>query len=542
LIKTVIVSREIVRFQWNRKNLIKLLAWTLGLLGFLQVGRAFLAIFSPVVIDYCEMTVGGAAEQLRLSSSLRDMYSPPGAPYAMPGVQYPPLFILLVAFVRATTGLGIILAERLPAWGLYAASGGLIGWLVWKETGHKWAAIISAGLPFCFWSVIIFAHAARVDPLALFLSLLAAVFYRKGRGTVKNLVLVSLLAALAFFSKQTYLAVTAAIFFDLVFSRADKAQGPAGEQPAAGSGTGPLTKLNWTGLVKAFSFAGLFGAWVIAGFALFGWLSSGEIFGIYEPSRAGSFILEKTPGFVGFFLLDHFPLILLALYSLRQQWRAGKRFWAFYTGFAALTCVTIIKDGAVDYYFNELAYLLALSVGLLVARITGTPSENPVEPANDLKPGLKFAPRLITAGLAVQALIALGMFVAWSPWKDFNASEAAYREGLALVNQAYQAEAGGGKPPLVLVDSFLLETGRSHQIGDYFIYSVLLRNGKRDAAPLVKDLENGRYSLVITETFNRWPPAVEAALAKGYNPGSIKRSDGQIIYLLYLKKQGLNES
>ena len=519
-------SHEKTRLQINRITIIKWAASILGLLGFLELGRAFLALFSPVVIDYCEMTVGGAAEQLRLGASLGDMYSPPVAAYGMPGVQYPPLFILLVAFIRAISGLGIILAERLPAWGLYTASGGLVGWIVWKETGQKWAAIVSAGLPFCFWSVIIFIHAARVDPLALFLSLLAAFVYRCSQ-SFKNLALVSLLAALAFFSKQTYLAVTAAVFFDLLLSRP---KDPVKTQAAAWQ-VGFLKTLSPDGLRKAVSFGGMFLAWVVAGFGLFGWLSEGEIFGIFDPTRAGSFIFDKAPGFVGFFLLGHLPLILLALYSLRQLWREGQRFWTFYSGFAALACVTIVKDGAVDYYFNELAYLLALSVGLLVARMLKTSSESQLTPNSKTRSWP--TGRLIGIGLAVQAVIALGMLIGWSPWKDFNASEAPYRDGLALVNKAYQAEVSGEKPPLVLVDSFLIETGRASQVGDYFIYSVLLRNGKRDATPLIKDLENRRYSLIITETFLRWPPEVEAALSKGYNSGSIKRTDGQIIYLIY---------
>ncbi len=514
------------RYQFKRSALIKLAALILGLLGCLEIARAFLALFSPIVIDYCEMTVGGAVEQLRPGASLREMYAPPAAPYGMPGVQYPPLFMLLVWGFQSLTGLGVFLAERLSAWGFYAGAGVLVGLIVWKETGRKGAALISAGLPFCFWSVIIFAHAARVDPLALFLSLLAAFGYRRLQKNFLTLALVALLAVLAFFSKQTYLAITAAVFLDLLFST------PKDPAKTASRQVGVLKHISREGLLKAVAFAGMLAAWAGLGFGLFGWLSAGEIFGIFDPSRAGSFIFDKAPGFVGFFLLDHLPLISLALVSLWLQWRQNQKFWVFYTLFAALACVTIVKDGAVDYYFNELAYLLALAVGLLVARFFNSPAERPVETSKFFLAARKW----IGPALAVQAVIALGMFVFWSPWKDFNASEGPYRQGLALVRQAYQSEGIGGKPPLVLVDSFLIETGRSRQVGDYFIYSVLLKNGKRETAPLVTDLENRRYSLIITETFNRWPPEVEAALAKGYNPSSIIRTDGQAIYYVYRVK------
>ena len=520
------------RFGFTRLTLVKGAAILLGLLGLLEIGRAFLALFAPVVIDYCEMTVGGAVEQLRQGYSLKEMYAPPGAAYGMPGVQYPPLFILLVWAFQSVSGLGIFLAERLAAWFFYAGAGALVGLIVWKESGQKVTALISAGLPFCFWSVIIFAHAARVDPLALFLSLLAAYCYRRAQPNFLNLALVALVAALAFFSKQTYLAVTAAVFLDLLFSPAAKPETPAPWQ------VGFLKKISRSSLGKAVTFAGLFVLWVGLGFGLFGGLSAGEIFGIFDPSRAGSFIFDKAPGFVGYFLLDHLPLIGLALVSLVIQWRKRQRFWVFYTLFAALACVTIIKDGAVDYYFNELAYLLALAVGLLVAHLQN-PQQATAPNAGLAKTKKKISSaKWVGPALAVQVVIALGMFVFWSPWKDFHASQAAYEQGLALVNQAYREEASGGKPPLVLVDSFLIETGRARQVGDYFIYSVLLRNGKRDATPLVTDLENRRYGLIITETFNRWPPEVEAALAKGYNPGSITRSDGQTLYYVYRPKPG----
>lgn len=513
------------RFRFDHLFLTRGAALLLGIFGLVEIGRSFGAIFSPVVIDYCEMTVGGAVEQLRLGYSLGDMYSPPGAAYSMPGVQYPPLFILLVAAFQKLTGLGIFLAERFAAWSFYAGSGALVGLIVWRETRHKWPALIAAALPFCFWSVIIFAHAARVDPLALFLSLLAALVYRRSQ-SFSNLALAALLATLAFFTKQTYLAVTAAVFCDLLFSA------PYSEAKTTGQ-TGFLRLIKRPGLLKAVAWAGMFVGWAGLGFILFGWLSAGQIFGIFDPARAGSFIFDKAPGFVGFFLLDHLPLIALALLSLALQWRQKERFWVFYTLFAALACITIVKDGAVDYYFNELAYLLALAVGLLLARFFTSLNKSRVEKAQDF-PGQKW----LGAALAVQAVIALGMLVFWSPWKDFDASQPAYQEGLALVRQAYNDAANGGKPSLVLVDSFLIETGHAGQIGDYFIYSVLLRNGKRDAAPLVADLENRKYALVITETFNGWPPEVEAALAKGYNPASIRRTDGPTIYYVYRAKSG----
>jgi hypothetical protein len=298
------------------------------------------------------------------------------------------------------------------------------------------------------------------------------------------------------------------------------------------------------------------------GFGVFGWWSRGELFGIYDPARAGSFIFHLVPGFVGFFILDHLALIVMALMALRGQWRQKEYFWPLYTLFAALACVTIIKDGAVDYYFNELAYVLAISAGLGLGLVfknlggsSGTKgqaqSQSPLKglinsSSKDIVSAKSYAPKfiwgqlswrqMVTFLLAIQAVVALGMFLFWSHWRDLNDNQRAYEEGLALVRTAQAEETRGEQPSLVLVNSFLLETGRADLIGDYFIYSVLLKNGKRDMRPFVTDLQNGRYRRVITEEFNRWPSEVETALANRYNLHIITGEAGRKIYWVYSLK------
>ncbi len=493
-----------------------------GLAG-LQLLRAFTALFAPIVLDYCEMVLAGATEQLRQSGNLRDIYAPPQAAYGMPGIQYPPLFTLLTTALRTVTGLSPVLVERLLAWSLYATAAGLVGLNVWQEVRHKWLAALGFGLPFCFWGVIIFIQAARVDPLALSLSLLTAYLYRHQTqtGPVKygTLALVAGTGVLAFFSKQTYLAVSAAIFFDIILCKVDLSNlAGCSDQKA----TRQIGKFKAKRLVF---FCGCWLGWAGLGMALFGWLSAGELFGIFEPARAGSFIFSKVPGFLSIFVFDHLPLLLLALIGLWWQWRQGQRFWPLYSLFAALTCITIIKDGAVDYYFNELGYVLSVSVVLA------------------LQPGLKLPrPGWRWAALTLQALLAAAMFLGWSQWKDYNAGQEAYDKGLALVRAAQVQEQQGGKPGLVLVDSFLLETGQAQRVGDYFIYSVLLSNNRRDPQPLINDLLAGRYRVIITENFLKWPPAVEAALSGRYQLQVIADKDGRKPYRVYtLRPAALEE-
>ncbi len=503
------------------------------------------------------MMVGGAARQLRDGAGLAAIYAPPATPYQMPGVQYPPLFIYLTSALSGLSGLKILLAERLLAWGFYVASGLVVGLIVWQETRQRWAAIAAGALPFAFWSVIIFVHAARVDPLALFLSLLAAYFYR--RMTLKNtldwrsLGLIAGLSVAAFFTKQTYLAVTAAIFLDLVVG---------GRRLRHFRFSIKELSTQFSVLSPVLVFVGWWLGWVGLGFGLFGWWSRGEIFGIYDPARAGSFIFQLVPGFVGFFVLDHVALLILAAVSLRREWQQSRYFWVIYGVFAALSCITIIKDGAVDYYFNELAYVLSIAVGLLVAPLLVEVRDEGFTiydlPLKEPRPRFTFRrgeatsrnlqiqnsklqiqnyssapdPRLKWL-LGFQTLVAMGMFLGWSHWKDFEASRLAYQEGFTLTQAAQAGEARGQKPGLILVNSFLLDSNRADEIGDYFIYSVLLKNGRRDMTPLLSDLETGRYRLIITETFNRWPSQIEEALNRRYNLRIIADTAGRPIYKVY---------
>lgn len=560
--------------RFFKLNWLKWLAAGLALGGAAELIRGFAALFDPLTLDYSEMIVAGMARQLSRTSSLAAIYAPLTTPYALPGVQYPPLFIWLNLLLLKLTGLPPLLSTRLLAWTAYAGSGFLVGGLVWQETRQRWAAVVAAGLPFCFWSVIIFINAARPDPLALFFSLLAAFFYRRmgksnslskdrsdqttmklechsergtseesvaenlrgaefnilatdaagyplgGRASIPGtpsvptrrdnepafvqigvgsvsvkahllkLFAIALLCALAFLSKQTYLAIGAAIFFDLMLTR---------------------------GRRRAALFFGLtLVALLVGGILLVNTLADGTFVGIFDPARAARFIFDKVPGFVGFFVLDHSPLFLIAGASMVWQLRRGEKFWPLYTLFATLACAAIVKDGAVDYYFNELAYVLSVNVGLALA-------------GNSTEPRAK---NWLTAAIGVQMLIAVAMFGAWGQGRAFDNFRQAYSEGVTLVQTA-QAQ---NRPVLIFADNLLLATNHTDLIGDYFIYSILVENKRRDPQPLVSDLERGYYDFVIGEEFFRWPQVFQTALDKYYTLHYLDGQDGRHLFRLYLRK------
>src|SRR5690348_1838763 len=82
----------------------------LAFFGGLELLRGFTALFAPVSNDYSEMMVAGMAQQLHLTGRLEYIYAPPNAPYSMPGVQYPPIFITLTSLLISLTGMGAVLA------------------------------------------------------------------------------------------------------------------------------------------------------------------------------------------------------------------------------------------------------------------------------------------------------------------------------------------------------------------------------------------------------------------------------------------------
>ncbi len=573
----------------------------LAFFGLLQLLRGFSALFAPVSNDYSEMMVAGMAQQWLATGRLEYIYAPPNAPYGMPGVQYPPLFIGLSSLLMAASGLGPVLATRLLAWAGYAAAGAMVGLLVWRETGNRRGGLIAAFFPFIFWSVLIFINGARPDPLALFLSLLGVYVYRSGRqgsplaeqcptgegkaeesplaeqcptgegkaeesplaeqcltdgatkglvkpprygrGDLGRLVLVAFILVMAFYSKQTYLAAAAAIGFDLLLTR------------------------GWR--LQAIFFGVSYAAFGLIGFGLWQFWSNGTFVGIFEPERAGRFIFHLAPAMVGFFLLDHAAMIIIALGTLFWQWKRGQRFWSLYFLFAALACSSIVKDGAVDYYFNELAYLISIQVGIALVqssthratlraefkvqrkvisrqssvfsrrKILGPRSSFLVPTQNRQLSIPPFSSFLVPRSsflllLLIQVLVAAGMLVAWNQWRDNDNFGEVYKEAQVIV-QEYQHN---GREALVFQNNFLIETGQTELIGDYFIYWILIGNGHRDITPLLTDLQTRRYEMILVGSpeFRRWSPELEQALTAGYDLRIMTGKDGRQLYWLYRRR------
>ncbi len=488
-----------------------------------------MALFSPLVLDYTEMMLAGGSWQLQ-NNGLAAAYAPPLTPYQLPGVQYPPLFFSLMSVFNWLTGFSPIVAARFWSYFGYVGAAVMAALLIASEskvesrkskvTNLKAEAetqnsklktqnFLSSSfilhpssfifLPFCFWPVIIFIHTARVDPLALFFSLLGVWIYRRGGDKVSfsRLAIVAVMLALAAFTKQTYLVAPTAVFFHLLINRENR--------------------------IKAFGFGISYAAVVGLGYGFFGLLSNGEFWGIFEAARASRFIFDLAPGIVGFFVLDHLPLLIIALVTLIWQWRRGQRFYPIYALLAVLSCFTIVKDGAIDYYFTELAYIVVIQIGIAVQFLL----TNPLSLLGKGGRGVRFL-------LIIQCLIAIGMLVGWSQTNATDNFRAAYNEGASLVTQAKAQN----QPALILADGLLIETGQYNKVGDYLIYSILLSSGNRNAKPLLSDLETKHWQLIITvdPKLYRWSTEIGGLLEKNYTLKVLKGVDGSGLYWVYQPK------
>ena len=535
----------------------------LAICALIQIVRPLFVLTDPVSTDYVEMMVAWAVRRMADGAGLVGIYQPPGAPYGMPGVAYPPLVLLLgAALVKA--GADVLIAMRLICWMGYVVAGGCVGLLVWHETRSRWAAIVAALMPFCFWNVLQYLAGSRVDSAAIALALAGVACYRRGA----PLLLPVLLLAAAFYCKQTMLAAPAAIALDLFFRQSegkppsprpfprdeergtnqreflhDEARGTS-QKPyrpvdppslraalrrvrrhgrVAVGQVGAVRRLRAT---SPFVF-GMAGA-VAAGFGLFMLLSGGTMAGIYDGGRAARLIpFDKMLTYWFFFVADHLPFLALAGAALWLRWRKGDRFWAFYTVLALLlTSATLLKDGAVDYYFGEVCYIVAVQVGWLVPKIVqGRLANSDIVRAATLR-------RVALILLAVQAVIGLIFVPKGDPATLHISGRGAYNTALAAVREAQTQ----GCTSLILANNLLLATGRPDIIGDYFVYGILLTSGKRDPAPLVADISAHKYDVIMIETggFGRYPDAVTDALARYYTRRDIVGSEpGSIPYVIY---------
>jgi hypothetical protein len=313
----------------------------------LLAGHSLQAIQFPYALDYGEGPLLDQSVRLARGEGLYRLDVPP---YTIDN--YPPVFALMQAPWVAGFGASYAYGRILSLVSALAAA------LFLALTAHaltrsRAAAAVSAGLllatPYLFhWSAL-----ARIDTLALALSLGGLLVAVRWPGSTRAALAAALLLALAAFTRQTYLLAA------------------------------PLAAFTWrwgaAGAGAAWKFAVLLGSIVLGAFALLLAATQGGLWFHLIVANVNLLHSAQIEAYAAE-VLRAFPIVLLmaaALLLLGWTRRAARRAWwlaAPYLLGGLAVALTIAKIGSNVNYLYELCAALALAGGVcvgLLARLPG---------------------------------------------------------------------------------------------------------------------------------------------------------------------------
>ncbi|MFN8377832.1 MAG: hypothetical protein U0452_04100 [Anaerolineae bacterium] len=296
------------------------------------------ALDYPYNLNYGEGPLLDQAARLARGEGIYDLTAPP---YLI--ANYPPVYVLVVAPFVDSYGPSFLYGRVISLLSI-GASALLVGGLIHAVTEDRLAAVIGGALLFAIPWIFFWAPLARVDSLALALSL--GGLYLAVRATPRRAPLfpAALVLTLAIYTRQTYLL--AAPFAAFVW----------------------VARMN--GWRRALTLIVWLGALVVGAFAvLLVWTQGGIWFHLVtanantlDPDILGHYVREALRGL---------PLLLLLLvaYLIAGLIRHARSWWliASYALGAALAALTIAKVGSDVNYLYELSAAFCLGIGALLA-------------------------------------------------------------------------------------------------------------------------------------------------------------------------------
>src|SRR6266542_1917964 len=177
--------------------------------GVILVYLIVLVLSTSVRVGYpAELTYGESIvlDQARRVASEQPLYPPP-LDLPLTVTAYPPLYYMLVGTLQRVSGDSGYIVGRLVSATAMLSSAVLLAWCV-RSVAGRWAAGVLSGALFLTQNltVLVWASAHRVDPLALCLTLGGLALASAGRSRMAALVLV-----LAVFTKHNFVAAPMAI-------------------------------------------------------------------------------------------------------------------------------------------------------------------------------------------------------------------------------------------------------------------------------------------------------------------------------------------
>ncbi|MBX3730103.1 MAG: DUF2029 domain-containing protein [Candidatus Sumerlaeia bacterium] len=465
------------------------LAWTAKA----TLTRSAVALAYPYQLDPEE---GFLLEQALQLTRGQTIY-PSLADYPFTVGNYPPIYPALYAGLVSVLGPSLPAGRLLGLLATLAILAALIA-VTMRETSSALAGLLASGLFVATWPLAEWLAFARVDLLALAFGL-AGFAVMTGRWSRLRLALGVALFTAAFFTKQTQLFAPAAVFAGLLMQR------------------------QWR---RAALFAGaLSGACAGIGIAL-NLATGGEFFrhtvtynaNVMYWNQVGVW-LRHLWMFAGFALLALAPAAWVLLAGREEGQpvepdavRIGGPV-AVYLGLAALSLVTTAKAGAASNYLLEFHAVLGLALGLAAGRadrIVAHPSWKCRVPVAALLVLLVLHAADLNVGVGTPAK---RLFFPPPP------SPGAHNQRAYIELRLLEYEG----PKLCDEPIFLIRSGQP-VLYQPFIMTQLAREGKWDAAPLLRDIEAAHFGAIMTKQNLEQPgahlpgftEAMRAAILKAY--------------------------
>ena len=392
---------------------------------------------------------------------------------------YPPLWSYLVSIPMAWFGPGLA-AARIVSTLSALATAVVLGIAAHRLTRRAVAGVLAGGFflasPYVFHTTPL----ARVNSLELLAAVLALSLIDV-QLTRWRVILASLALAAALFTKPTAIDVAAACLAS-VFLR----------QPRLG-----LAMLGFVAGLGAVGFAGMM---LVSGGAF--WLNVvAANANPFDPAQLGEYLSNFT-------VLHCVLLALATAQSVAMLWRRHWSPWALYAITAGISALGVAKWGAGESYFLGVIAATCVLSAVWIGRFLDS------APSAGVRLGLGAA--VLIQGLLLSHA-ALSSMLPWLP--DRGPQSAFLGRAPTLedreAGQLITAEVRGLRGPALSEDpSFAVVAGKP-LVGNATHLRNLYQSGLWDPTPMVNDLRNHRYAIVILDA-ELYPEPVLAAIGQFY--------------------------
>lgn len=422
------------------------------------------AVLYPYALDYGE---GPVLDQAIRLARLVNIYQIPGPTPPWTISNYTPLYPTALAPLTLAFGPAYWYGRLLSLVSV-AVTAVLAGSIVRRFTGDRFAAVVSGMLVPMFPAVGLSALLARVDCLALMLSVAGLWCVLRWPERRLGLLFGIVLLAAAIYTKQSYAAVA------------------------------PVVAIVWLwglGRRRALMFAAALAA-VVGGVGIVMSVATGGGFWFHVVTgNVGAYYWSMVAWYGGFAAI-YLPAFVLAgiaftIVRLKSSDRGMRIVWWYLLGALAVS-FAVGKIGSNVNYLMELGVALCLAAGMLLAWLRTR----------------AWARQAVTAALAIQvAFLVWTSDISYGSYADRMADSSADTRLMQIVQSA---------PGPVLADEeigLLPLAGRPVEVEPFAIMQVV-QAGNWDDAPLLRAIRDQRYAVILIYDLDEDKPYTAALLAE----------------------------